>query len=147
MTSRTLTTVKLLLSLQWLASCHAFLTSISTTCSIDLPPVLSPKPRRPCTIGEKWPRNLSPLTRGEAIIHRRSESKLHQMDQLLHELCCAIVYCDDMALMEREMLQSNTIHLDLSSNLTRRPNLLRREVADIAARYGRPVSPLEHNWS
>jgi len=69
------------------------------------------------------------------------------MDQLLHELCCAIVYCDDMALMERETLQSSTIHLDLSSNLTRRPSLLRREVADIAARYGRPVSPLEHNWS
>ena len=105
---------------------------------------LAPKPRIPCVQGEPWPVTIR--TRGDAINERRVQGRVHRLEQLLNELCCAIVYSDDMALMEREILQVGNIYLDLSSNTTRRPFLLRREIADIAWKHGQPVSPPAHNW-
>ena len=105
---------------------------------------LKPRPQRPCKLGESWP--VTRYTRQDAKDHRRLEGRILRLESLVHDLCCAMVYCDDMALMEREMLQAGDIHQDLSSTQTRKPLLLRRAVADIAWRYGRPVSPPEHKW-
>ena len=92
--------------------------------------------------GEKWGKG----SRKDAIEQRRLEGRVYRLECLVHDLCCAIVYCDDMALMEREILQIGDIHMDLSSNMTRPPLLLRRAVADLAWKHGRPVSPPEHKW-
>ena len=105
---------------------------------------LKPRPQRLSGLGERWP--VTTYTRQDAKDNRRLEGRILRVESLVHDLCCAIVYCDDMALMEREMLQAGDIHLDLSSTQTRDPLLLRRAVADIAWRYGRPVSPPEHKW-
>lgn len=113
-------------------------------------PTLQPRPHRMRCMGEKWPATLplkSPdFTRGDAIHERREASRVHRVEGLLHEICCALVYCDDMALLEREMLSSGPIWMDLSSSMARQPLLLRRTVADIAWRHGRPVSSPEHKW-
>jgi hypothetical protein len=44
------------------------------------------------------------------------------------------------------MLSAGDIFLDLSSNVTRAPLLLRRSVADLSRKHGRPVSPPSHSW-
>ena len=72
--------------------------------------------------------------------------RVSRLETLIHELCSAMVYSDDVALMEREMLQAGAVHMDLSSNLTRQPILLRRVVSDIARKHGQPASPPAHNW-
>ena len=113
-------------------------------------PTLQPRPHRMRCMGEKWPVTLPPgspvFTRGDAIHERREASRVHRVEGLLHEICCALVYCDDMALLEREMLSSGPIWMDLSFSMARQPLLLRRTVADIAWRSGRPVSSPEHKW-
>ena len=113
-------------------------------------PTLRPRPRVAQCIGEKWPIPMplagQDFTRRDAIHERRETGRVHRIETLLHEICCALVYCDDMALVEREMLSSGQVWMDLSSSMTRQPLLLRRTVADIAWRHGRPVSSPEHKW-
>ena len=48
---------------------------------------------------------MEKYTRKDAIEQRRLEGRVYRLECLVHDLCCAIVYCDDMALMEREILQ------------------------------------------
>lgn len=105
---------------------------------------LQPKPRRPCVTGEKWP--IEQFTRADAKDTRRLQGRVHRLETLVHDLCSVIVYCDDMALMEREILQSGDIYMDLSSTKIRKPLLLRRAIADLARQYGDPVGPPAHKW-
>ena len=111
---------------------------------------MAARPRRAQCMGEKWPTPMplasQDFTRRDAIHAKRENARVHRIETLLHEICCALVYCDDMALVEREMLSSGQVWMDLSSSMARQPLLLRRAVADIAWRYGRPVSPPEHKW-
>ena len=130
-----------LLILVLLSVCALTDAFVSLMCS---KPTLLPRPRRPCVTGEKCP--VEKYTRKDAIEQRRLEGQVYRLECLVHDLCCAIVYCDDMALMEREILQIGDIHMDLSSNMKRPPLLLRRAVADLAWKHGRPVSPPEHKW-
>ena len=67
------------------------------------------------------------------------------MENIIQGLLSVLVYADDLALAERQMLQSS-IHLDLSSNMTRSPMLLRRAVADLARANGQPVQTPVHFW-
>ena len=76
----------------------------------------------------------------------RLRRRVTLLENLVHDICSALVYCDDMALAEREMLSAGDIFLDLSSNVTRSPLLLRRSVANISRKHGRPVSPPSHSW-
>lgn len=115
--------------------------------SMNSTPKLLPKPQRKiCPIGENWPR----ANRQEADLSESNEQRLNRrlllMESLVHDICCALVFCDDVALAEREMLAAGEIFFDLSSELKRQPLLLRRCVADISRKHGRPVSPPEHFW-
>lgn len=110
-------------------------------------PVLEQKPHHPCLSGEYWPRPKAFKTRGEEIQERRLSARVRYLENIVDDLCSAIVYSDDMALVERQMLQAGAIHMDLSSNLTRSPILLRRAVADIARQNGKPVNTPVHFWS
>ena len=107
-----------LLILVFLSVCALTDAFVSLMCS---KPTLLPRPRRPCVTGEKWP--VERYTRKDAIEQRRLEGRVYRLECLVHDLCCAIVYCDDMALMEREILQIGDIHMDLSSNMKRPPLL------------------------
>lgn len=139
---QTITTV-LLYSLFTIVHIQAFTAPLITAC-IDRPlATLHNKPRHP-PLGERWPCDI--FTRQDAKNERRLMGRVSRLETLVHELCSAIVYSDDMALMEREMLQAGAVHMDLSSNLTRQPVLLRRVVSDIARKHGQPASPPAHNW-
>lgn len=107
---------------------------------------LNKAPLHPCRQGEQWPRPPTPRTRQDEITERRLDSRVRYLENLLQDLCSVIVYSDDMALVERQALQAGEIYLDLSSNMTRTPLLLRRAVADIARLHGKPVQMPERLW-
>lgn len=114
-------------------------------------PILQPKPYRKCQIGESWGKSPLPdrgqnYTRLDRKDFMRLQGRVRRLENLVHDLCCAIVYADDMALVEREMLRSGPIYQNPGSEIARPPILLRRETADIAWRYGNPVSPPAHKW-
>ena len=48
--------------------------------------------------------------------------------------------------MEREALKMECIHLDLSSNMTRHPSLLRKNLAGLAQKYSFRLEPLPRTW-
>lgn len=114
----------------------------------DQIPILKARPVRHYVLGEHWPTVHweEPYTRRDALANKRISGRVQRLETLVHDLCCALVFCDDIALQEREMLASGAIWMDLSSEMKRRPLLLRRTVADIAWRHGTPVSAPEHKW-
>ena len=116
--------------------------------STNSEPLLRAKPRLPCVVGEKWSTSPSPdqPLRSDKKDFMRLQGRVRRLETLVHDLCCAIVYADDMALVERQMLQSGPIYQDVTTENHRPPILLRRETADIAWRHGNPVSPPPHKW-
>ena len=73
------------------------------------------------------------------------ERSVHLLRGYVEELSGALVFCDDMALRERDVLK---VFDDIYINSThrRRAKLLRREVHDAARRYGFEPRPIEHAW-
>jgi hypothetical protein len=129
---------------------HAFRAAVvaqnSWSCRLQAAVHLEPKPRRLCLAGESWPRpGTHGLTDSQSDV-QRLKRRVNLLENLVHDICSALVYCDDVALVEREMLSAGDIFMDLSSNVTRSPLLLRRSVADISRKHGRPVSPPAHSW-
>lgn len=61
-------------------------------------------------------------------------------------LVSVLVFSDDIALMEREALKMESIYLDLSSNMTRNPSLLRKNLAGLAQKYSLRLQPLPRSW-
>ena len=105
---------------------------------------LSPKPLRICSSAESQPKQK--WTRSDRKTNMRLEGRILRLENLVYELCGALVYSDDMSLLEREMLSAGTIYQDPTTEKSRQPVLMRREIADIAWRYGRPVSPPARKW-
>lgn len=138
--------LSVLLAVFCLHYCWSFSAVPSTTGAASFV-ALEPKPHYPCLSGEKWPRPHALKTRSDEIQERRLASRVKYLENIVENLCSALVYCDDMALLEREMLKTGDIHLDMSSNMTRRPLLLRKTVADIARQNGQPVKTPVHHWS
>lgn len=143
--------------LAWLlaASCARYASSFGTTrlpgatrwsCTLKAATQLEPKPRRWCLAGEAWPRRHERASFDQSADVERLARRVALLENLVHDICSALVYCDDVALVEREMLSAGDIFLDLSSNVTRAPLLLRRSVADLSRKHGRPVSPPSHSW-
>ena len=120
--------------------------SESWSCRLQAAVHLEPKPRRLCLAGESWPRPGTHGLAGSQSDVERLKRRVNLLENLVHDICSALVYCDDVALVEREMLSAGDIFMDLSSNVTRSPLLLRRSVADISRKHGRPVSPPAHSW-
>jgi hypothetical protein len=115
--------------------------------SLKAATTLEPKPRRWCLAGEPWPNAQETVTRKDALTVKRLDRRIMQLENVLRDLTSALVYADDMAMAERQTLQAGNIYLDMSSNVTRQPLLLRRAVADLARKHGNPVSPPVHHWS
>lgn len=116
------------------------------SCALKAAPQLEPKPRRWCLAGEAWPRGHASVPHDKQSDVERLTRRVTLLENLVHDICSALVYCDDVALVEREMLSAGDIFMDLSSNVTRAPLLLRRSVADLSRKHGRPVSPPSHSW-
>lgn len=57
-----------------------------------------------------------------------------------------IAFSDDVALMEREAAKIEDIYFDLSSNIARRPSLLRNNISALAQKHSLRLVPMEHMW-
>lgn len=98
------------------------------------------------------------LTRRNIALRQTQDSMLRQIEALrrdivltqalIDDIAGALVYADDMALREREVLQgSNSIVLLGRNNTSSRPPImLRRALSSILLQYNRTPSPLVHNW-
>jgi hypothetical protein len=90
----------------------------------------------------------SPVTDGQAMETRvlRLERRVSQLNAMVEDLCSAIVYCDDVALMERNARCMGEIYLDASFTSIRRPRVLRQEVVQIMNKHSVLSKPLMYTW-
>ena len=106
---------------------------------------LRPKPLLPGVA----PALLSPSdVDGRAMETRvlRLERRVTQLNAMIEDLCSALLYCDDVALMERNARCMGEIYLDASLTSIRRPRVLRQEVIQIMNRHGVVGKPLMYTW-
>ena len=68
------------------------------------------------------------------------------MESALSEICSAVLFCDDVALMEHQALGIGDIYIDSGFASTRRPRMLREEVKMVVRRHAIHVKPLMHKW-
>ena len=59
----------------------------------------------------------------------------------------AMIFCDDMALRERELLINLSVYADLNLTSTRPPALLRRTLLGVLNAHQLSPTPLMSNWS
>jgi len=74
------------------------------------------------------------------------ERKINELESVVQELCSALLYSDDMALMERQARCVGDIHLDQESGTIRAPRLLRQELIILMNRNNIPLKPLMNMW-
>lgn len=107
---------------------------------------LLPKPRRPGALqsympvkhihllGEPWPVSSKAATTEPALPLHLTQDIKHTR-ALVHTLCSVLAHSDDLLLMEREAVKMDRIYMDLSSELSRRPSLLRNNLSLLAQEY------------
>ena len=68
------------------------------------------------------------------------------LENVVVELCSALMYCDDVAVMERQALRVGDIYLDADFETIRRPRVLRQEVMSIMKKNNMTTKPLMYTW-
>ena len=76
----------------------------------------------------------------------RLERRVTQLNAMIEDLCSALLYCDDVALMERNARCMGEIYLDASFTSIRRPRVLRQEVVQMMNKHGVANKPLMYTW-
>lgn len=76
----------------------------------------------------------------------RLEKKTQVLESALSEICSAVLFCDDVALMEHQALGIGDIYIDSGFASIRRPRMLREEVKTVVRRHAIHVKPLMHKW-
>jgi len=76
----------------------------------------------------------------------RLERRVTQLNAMIEDLCSALLYCDDVALMESNARSMGEIYLDASFTSIRRPRVLRQEVVEIMNRHNVAGKPLMYTW-
>lgn len=76
----------------------------------------------------------------------RLEKKTNVLESALSEICSAVMFCDDVALMEHQALGIGDIYIDSGFASTRRPRMLREEVKAVVRTHAIHVKPLMHKW-
>jgi hypothetical protein len=74
------------------------------------------------------------------------ERKIGGLESVVTELCSALLYCDDVALMERHARQVGDIYLDADFSTIRRPRMLRQELISIMNKNNMSTKPLMYTW-
>jgi len=74
------------------------------------------------------------------------EREITKLETVIQELCSALLFCDDIALMERQARCAGEIYLDTYSSTIRAPRLLRQELSTIMHNNKIPKKPLMHAW-
>ena len=77
------------------------------------------------------------------------ENKIKFLQATVEELMNAFIFCDDMALRERDVLQVFPLMFGFDGNEAeqyRKPILLRRTIFSIMKERGMQVHPIETKW-
>ena len=76
----------------------------------------------------------------------RITADMKRLQEMVRALCCVLMFSDDIALMEREASKIEHIYFDLSSNVSRRPALLRSNLAAFAQEYNIELHAPPRKW-
>jgi len=74
------------------------------------------------------------------------EREVKKLETVVEELCSALLFCDDIALMERQSRCSGEIYMDTDSGIIRAPRLIRQELSTIMHNHNIRKKPLMHSW-
>ena len=75
-----------------------------------------------------------------------SENCLARLENVVAELCAAVLQADDIGLLEQHSAGMGRVYMDGGFNMSRRPLMLRAAVREVMARYEVPLRPVTHQW-
>ena len=97
--------------------------------------------------GATEPPNTPRSTPSDDVRLLRMERQLKVVEQTLADVCGALVYCDNLALLEREACRMGLVFLDSGFSSSRNPMLLRRQVQRVLAERNIVPTPPMHAWT
>jgi len=74
------------------------------------------------------------------------ERRVGGLENVVVKLCSALLYCDDVALMERQARRVGDIYLDADFETIRRPRMLRQELMSMMNTNNMSTKPLMYTW-
>jgi len=74
------------------------------------------------------------------------ENRIKRLESILRDVCGAIMYCDDIAVMERRTAQHGVIYKGVRCSEHRNPVFLRRAVHNILLDHRMLATPLKYTW-
>jgi len=74
------------------------------------------------------------------------ERTVKGLENIVVEMCSALLYCDDVALMERQARRVGDIYLDADFETIRRPRMLRQELMSMMNKNNMSTKPLMYTW-
>jgi len=95
---------------------------------------------------------LAPLRRPLPAPYNRSEvdilcSRVLRLENILRNVCGAMMHCDDMALLEQEAAGVGKIFRDASFTESRKPLFARVALQDVLAKHGLTATPPMPTWT
>jgi len=100
----------------------------------------------PCVKPDARIRNLQKAERKIETRVMKLERTVGGLENVVVELCSALLYCDDVGLMERQARQVGDIYLDADFETIRRPRMLRQEVMNMMNKNNMSTKPLMYTW-
>ena len=78
------------------------------------------------------------------------QNKVHRLEKITRELCTSIIRCDDILLLERDLMHQGAIFTSSGRHeglLKRAPMTLRSSVLQITNQYNMPLAERTHVWN
>ena len=78
------------------------------------------------------------------------QNRVHKLEKITQELCTSIIRCDDMILLERDLMHQGAIFTSSGRTeglLKRSPMTLRSSVLQITNQYNMPLLERTHVWN
>ena len=78
------------------------------------------------------------------------QNKFNRLETITQELCTSIIRCDDMLLLERDLMHQGAIFTSSGRHeglLKRAPTTLRSSVLEITNQYNMPLAERTHVWN
>jgi len=74
-------------------------------------------------------------------------SRVLRLENMLRDICGAVIHCDDMALLEREAAGVGKIFRDGSFTESRNPLFARVALQNVLSKHGLSATPPMHSWT
>jgi len=94
------------------------------------------------------PQNSSCMLQHAALqkSHADLSRRVGVLENTMSEVLSCLLYCDDIALLERQASYIGDIYLDSGFTSTRKPRMLRPELRHVAETNGILMKPIMHSW-